>query len=42
MKRLVIILVAMMLGASACNTMSGMGKDIQKVGEKIDDAARKK
>jgi predicted small secreted protein len=42
MKRLFIILIVMMLGVSACNTMSGMGKDIQKVGEKIDDAARKK
>lgn len=24
---------------SACNTMEGLGKDVQKVGEKIEDKA---
>ena len=27
---------------TACNTIEGMGKDIQKAGEKIEDAAKKK
>jgi entericidin B len=39
------ILAAALLAASAftlgaCNTMEGAGKDIQKGGEKIEDAAR--
>jgi predicted small secreted protein len=31
-----------LLGLSACNTVKGVGQDIQKAGEKIEDAARKK
>ena len=27
---------------SGCNTIAGMGQDIQKGGEKIEDAAKKK
>ena len=27
---------------SACNTVHGVGQDVQKVGEKIEDAAKKK
>ncbi len=27
---------------SACNTMAGAGQDVQKAGEKIEDAAKKK
>ena len=27
---------------SGCNTVKGAGQDIQKVGEKIEDAAKKK
>jgi predicted small secreted protein len=27
---------------AGCNTVEGMGKDIQKAGEKIEDAAKKK
>jgi predicted small secreted protein len=27
---------------SACNTVKGVGQDIQKAGEKIEDAAKKK
>ncbi len=26
----------------ACNTMAGLGKDIAKAGDKIEDAAKKK
>jgi len=27
------------LGTSACNTMKGMGKDVERGGEKVQDAA---
>ena len=27
---------------AACNTMQGFGKDVKKVGDKIEDAASKK
>lgn len=35
-------LVAAFCGAalSACNTVEGVGKDVQKAGEKIEDASR--
>jgi entericidin A len=43
MKKLtaVLFLASMVLVLSACNTMSGAGKDIQKAGEKVEDAATK-
>jgi entericidin B len=34
------LLAAGSLALGACNTMEGAGKDIQKGGEKIEDAAR--
>ena len=40
MKRLVLILVAA-LTVAACNTMAGLGKDIERTGEKIQDKAKK-
>jgi predicted small secreted protein len=27
---------------SACNTMRGLGQDLQKVGEKLEDSAQRK
>ncbi|UBO75070.1 entericidin A/B family lipoprotein [Aeromonas rivuli] len=39
MKTLMIILCCGLL--FACNTMSGMGKDVEKVGEKIQKSADK-
>jgi entericidin A len=35
-----VLFAAMLL--SACNTIEGMGKDIGKAGEKIEEAAKKK
>lgn len=29
------------LGLSACNTMAGIGKDVQRAGEKIQDVTRR-
>jgi predicted small secreted protein len=43
MKKLsaVLFLVSMVLVLSACNTVSGVGKDVQKAGEAVEDAADK-
>jgi len=44
MKRTIIAAIAAlgitMLGG--CNTLQGVGKDVQKAGEKIEDAAKKR
>ncbi len=43
MKKLSLILLAMFtITAAGCNTMQGIGKDVQKAGEKIEDASKKK
>lgn len=45
MKRIVYaVLVAMTLATSlaACNTMSGLGEDIQRGGQKLEDSAEKR
>ena len=44
MKRFLFILIASVyvLGITGCNTMEGAGRDIQKAGDKIEDAAQKK
>ena len=36
-----LFVVATALLRSACNTVKGMGQDIQKAGEKIEGAAKK-
>ncbi len=43
MKKLsaVFFLTSMMLVLTACNTVSGVGKDVQKAGEKVEEAATK-
>ena len=43
MKRLssVLFVTSMMLVLTACNTVSGVGKDMQKAGEKVEEAASK-
>jgi entericidin A len=43
MKKLSLILAAIAsLALAGCNTMQGIGKDVQKAGEKIEDASKKK
>lgn len=37
--RLALVALACMAVLTACNTVKGVGKDVQKVGEKIEDAA---
>ena len=42
MKRITtLLLMFLMLGLTACNAVSGMGKDIKKGGEAIEKAANK-
>lgn len=36
----ILFVLAMVSGLSACNTMQGVGKDIEKTGEAIDHAAQ--
>ncbi|WP_022980850.1 entericidin A/B family lipoprotein [Ideonella sp. B508-1] len=40
--RVVLSLIAALFLLTACNTIEGMGKDIQKAGESIEGAAKKK
>jgi predicted small secreted protein len=42
MKLLTMLLVAVSFAVAGCNTMSGFGKDVEKAGDKIDDAATKR
>ncbi|QNP41485.1 entericidin A/B family lipoprotein [Lysobacter solisilvae (ex Woo and Kim 2022)] len=42
MKRLLLVAVLAlfsMAALSACNTMEGLGKDVKKLGEKVEDKA---
>ena len=44
MKRAIALLVLSMLSVgmlAGCNTVAGVGKDVQGAGEKVEDAARK-
>lgn len=36
----VIFAVSLMLALSACNTIEGVGKDVKKAGEKVEEAAK--
>ena len=36
------VLVSFALLLAGCNTVKGMGQDLQKAGEKIEDSAKKK
>jgi len=42
MKISLLALIVSLIGLVGCNTLEGAGKDIQKAGEKIEDAAKKK
>jgi predicted small secreted protein len=39
---LVLVSLAAVVGLSACNTVRGIGQDVQKAGSAIEDAAKKK
>lgn len=40
MKRIVYVML-MTMALAACNTMSGLGEDIQRGGQKLEDSAEK-
>jgi entericidin B len=40
--RNLMLIAAAVCALAACNTIDGIGKDIKKAGESIEDAARKK
>ncbi|MBS0442105.1 MAG: entericidin A/B family lipoprotein [Proteobacteria bacterium] len=42
MKRILFVCLASLYLLAGCNTIEGMGRDIQKGGEKIEEAAKKK
>ena len=42
MKRILFVSLAALCLLAGCNTVEGVGKDIQKGGEKIEEAAKKK
>ncbi len=42
MKLLTMLLLAVSFAVAGCNTMSGFGKDVEKAGDSIDDAATKR
>lgn len=42
MKRLLSLVLASLFVLAGCNTMEGLGKDIQKGGETLEGAAKKK
>lgn len=40
MKKLIAVMgVLVVMGLTGCNTMKGMGKDVERGGEKVQDAA---
>lgn len=43
MKKTVIMIVALVasFALSGCNTVQGMGKDVERLGEKVQDASKK-
>ena len=41
-KTLALTTIALLLILTGCNTVKGLGQDIQKVGEKMEDVAKKK
>ena len=36
------LVFSLAIAVAGCNTVRGMGQDLQKAGEKIEDAAKKK
>ncbi|MDO9073775.1 MAG: entericidin A/B family lipoprotein [Rubrivivax sp.] len=42
MTKTILALFAAAFTLTACNTMEGVGKDLSKAGEKIEEAAKKK
>ena len=41
MKKITAVMLAMGLMLAGCNTINGLGKDVEKLGEKVQDATKK-
>lgn len=41
MKKIYIMLAIIFFALTGCNTMHGIGKDVEKLGEKVQDASKK-
>ena len=41
MKKITVVVLAMGLMLAGCNTINGLGKDVEKLGEKVQDATKK-
>ena len=41
LSKLGVAMVLCVIVLAGCNTVAGAGKDVQKVGEKVEDAAKK-
>jgi predicted small secreted protein len=39
--RALVVIATLLLAVSACNTINGFGKDVQKAGEKVEEASKK-
>ena len=42
MKKTFLLVTAALIALTGCNTISGIGKDIQKAGSTLEDASKKK
>jgi predicted small secreted protein len=42
MNRLLFALAAVVVFLSGCNTLAGVGKDVQRAGEAVEDVAKRK
>ena len=42
MKRIPFVLAAVVVFLAGCNTIAGVGQDVQRAGEVVEDAAKKK
>ncbi|MBX9715113.1 MAG: entericidin A/B family lipoprotein [Burkholderiaceae bacterium] len=42
MKRIVFALAAVVVFLTGCNTVAGVGKDVQRAGEAVEDLGKKK
>jgi entericidin A len=41
MKKFALMIIVLAFGISGCNTLNGIGKDVEKLGEKVQDASKK-
>ena len=41
MKKFVLVIIALAFVVSGCNKLNGIGKDVEKLGEKVQDASKK-